>query len=139
MSIMAQFIAPLPSFIKWQCYNARCGGFSTYVDVYRIAHNSLWRFDKTHADVFVENRAWRSTGKGADLLAVFVNSIAAPAYTSFDHLDANKLAFGPLLFDFEQSIAADKVIFVEFYRPAQSRLQWVGLLIKFMAVKAITS
>src|SRR6266851_4771975 len=86
MPTRAQFIAPLLSFIKWQRYDLRCGAFSTYVDMDCFANNGMRSFDIAHANVLVECRTRRPAGKEADLLIIFINSIATTAYTAFNHL-----------------------------------------------------
>ena len=89
------------SFVKWQRNDLRCSAFSTYVNVDRLANDGMRCFDITHADVLVESWAGGTAGENADLLITFENSITTTAYTSFNHLDANKFAFEALLFYFE--------------------------------------
>src|SRR5215469_13574054 len=125
------------AFIEWQHYDLRCRALSTYVHLDRFAGNGAGSFDIAHADVFVQCRTWRSTGECADLLIVLENGVTTTAYAAFDHLDADQLAFGAFLFDFEQGIAPDKITFIKLYGPAQVSLQRVGLLVKFMVIEAI--
>ena len=103
-----------------------------------FANNGMRSFDIAHANVLVECRTRRPAGKEADLLVIFINSIATTAYTAFNHLDADELAFGALLFDFEQGLAPDKLILVEFHGPAKVGLKGIGLIIEFVTVEAIT-
>src|ERR1700680_4279066 len=83
----------LLSLVERQRGNLRCGMFSSDVDVYGLAGNSIRCFDIAHADVFVQGGSGRAAGQCADLLAAGVDSVAAATHAAFYHLDADQFTF----------------------------------------------
>src|SRR6266571_4044938 len=128
------------AFIKWQCDDLGGGGATADVDLDGLVGNGVGGVDVAHADVFVEGWAGCATGEGADLLVTSIDGVAAAADATFGHFDADELLFESLGFGFDQCVTSDKFdAFIEFHRPAQVGFQWISLLVKFMAVEAVTS
>src|SRR5712691_480352 len=126
------------SLVEWQCDDLRCQASPTYIDLHGLSDNSICCLNVAHTDILVQYGTRRTAGKHANVSFTLIYKVATTRHAPVDHLDADELTFETLFFGLQQCVTADEIPFLQFYCPAKTGFQWVGLLIEFMAIEAIT-
>src|SRR5712692_6209869 len=125
------------SLVEWQCDDLRCQASPTYIDLHALSDNSICCLNITHADILVQLWTRRTAGKRANVSFTLIYKVATTRHTPVDHLDTDELTLETLFFGLQQCVTPNEISFLQFYCPAKTGFQRIGLLVEFMTIEAV--